>query len=81
MSVPPSPPDDDSPAERRLREHLAVLAAEEPDAGTALAARVVRTARWQRAIRAPLRVGGLLAAAVVDAFGVVFGTREQGGGR
>ena len=55
-------------AERRLAEHLELLRAERPTPGTTLVKRVVRTARWQQAVRAPLRVAGMIAGAIVDGF-------------
>lgn len=53
-------------AERRLADHLELLRADRPEPGTALAPRVVRTARWQRVARAPLRVIGMIAGSLLD---------------
>jgi hypothetical protein len=64
------------PAERRLDEHLALLRDSPPEPGTALVPRVVRTARWQSMLRAPLRVVAMIGAAVLQ--GV---TTLAGGGR
>ena len=61
------PPEERSPAERGLDQHLELLrrpGAEEP--GRSLVQTVVRTARWQRAARAPLRVAGMIAGALFD---------------
>jgi len=55
-----------SPAERRLGEHLELMRVAGPEPGHSLVRRIVRTARWQRALRAPLLVAGVIAAAVVD---------------
>jgi hypothetical protein len=66
-----------SPVERRLDEHLELLRSSPPRTGTALAPRVVRTARWQRALRAPLRVGGMIAAALVDGIVGLFASRRS----
>ena len=68
--------DDPTPAERRVSEFLSGLATDAPRAGTQLTARVVRTARWQRAARTPLRAAGGLAAAVVDGVSMVLGLRR-----
>ena len=53
-------------AERRLAEHLDLLRTDRPQPGVALARRVVRTARWQRVVRAPLRVVGMIAGSLLD---------------
>ena len=47
-------------AERRLDEHLELLRDSPPAPGTALVPRVVRKARWQTYLRAPLRVVGMI---------------------
>ncbi len=52
-------------AERRLAEHLELLRADRPQPGVALARRVVRTAWWQRAVQAPLRVAGMIAGSLL----------------
>jgi hypothetical protein len=62
-------PDDPSPppaAERRLDEHLELLRQDEGTGDRALAHRVVRTARWQRAVRVPLQVVASIAGAAID---------------
>lgn len=61
------PPDTEpTAAERRLEEHLQLLRHAAPDPGRALVPRIVRTARWQRLIRGPVRVAGTIAGAVLD---------------
>ena len=70
-----------TPAERRVSEFLSGLAADAPVAGPQLSAAVVRTARWQRAARTPLRAAGSLAAAVADGLTMVLGVRKGGGPR
>ena len=67
-----SPADDLSPAERRLTDHLELLRASPPPTPP-LVPRVIRTVRWQRAIRDPLVLVGAVAAAVVEGLGIVFG--------
>lgn len=62
-----------SPAERRLEEHLELLRALPPEPETALVATVVRTARWQQALRSPLRVIGMIGSALVDGMSVLLG--------
>ena len=39
---------------------------------------IVRTARWQRALRGPLRAGAFTAAALVDGLGLLLGIRRGG---
>jgi hypothetical protein len=61
----PDPPG--TAAERRLDEHLELLRHDEPGPGDmALVHRVVRTARWQRFLRAPIQVAASIAAAAID---------------
>jgi hypothetical protein len=55
-----------TPVQRRLDEHLELLRVEEPPGDPSLPERVVRSARWQRALRAPVAVVGVVAGAVVD---------------
>jgi hypothetical protein len=59
-------------AERRLGEHLQLLR-DVPDAPAGLTGRVLRTARWQRAVREPLLAFGHVAAAVGDALRLLLG--------
>ena len=77
MSADP-PPDDLTPAERRVSEYLSALRVEAADAGRALPGAVVRTARWQRAVRTPLHAAGMLAVAVADGVRLVLGLRGPG---
>ena len=53
-------------AERRLDQHLELLRASPPAATRELVPRVIRTVRWQRAIRDPLLLVGAVAAAVAE---------------
>ena len=57
---------DPTAAERRLGEHLQLLRHAAPDPDRALVPRIVRTARWQRIIREPVRVAGMIAGAALD---------------
>lgn len=65
-------------AEQRLDEHLALLRpGDREEARRGLARRVVRGARVQQMVRAPLRVAGMIAAAVLDGlFGLLGGSRR-----
>ena len=75
MTTPDS--DADGPAERALEERLEVVRALSPRADAGLAAAVVRAARWQRAVRAPLILGGLLARSAVEALGLLVRRRRE----
>jgi hypothetical protein len=76
MSTEGSPPS--SPAQERLDEHLELLRAEDPGPGRSLAPRIVRTARWQRALRAPVQVAAAVVGAVIDALSGLMGGRRRG---
>ena len=65
-------------AEERLLSLLFLLRAARPRSGETLTGRVMRTARWQRRVRGPLRATGSLAAAIGDALGSLL--RVVGGG-
>lgn len=67
--------DPTTPAEQRLEELLALLAADDPVADPAFAATVVRRARLQRAIVAPLRTVGTFVAAVGESVLLIVGLR------
>jgi hypothetical protein len=68
----------DPPAQRSLDAYLELLRTERPEPGRALARRTVRTARWQRSLRAPLRVAGLLAGALFDGVTKLLGSVGRG---
>ena len=55
-----------SPAEQRLFQHLELLRASPPTAAPDLILRIVRRARWQRAIRGQLILVGAVASAIGD---------------
>ena len=67
-----------TPAEQRLEELLAQLAAEHPAADPAFTATVVQRARFQRAIVTPLRTVGTLVAAVGESVWLILGLRRGG---
>jgi hypothetical protein len=65
-----------TPAEQRLEELLAQLAAEHPTSDPAFAETVVRRARFQRAVVTPLRTVGTLVVAVGESVWLIFGLRR-----
>jgi hypothetical protein len=73
-----SPPDDEPlpPAEERVARFLRGLYEDAPRAGAELSTAVVSTARWQRAVRTPLRAAGSLAGAVLDGLQILVGGRR-----
>jgi len=77
MNGPDEAPEALSPAERRLHEHLELLRTEPLVAPAPLVARIVRAARWQRAIRRPLVAAGALAGAIVDGVRLLLGSRTR----
>lgn len=72
MNAGETPTDDLTPAERRLTEHLELLRASPPAPAPDLVTRVIRSVRWQRAIRGPLVLIGAVAAAIADGLGLLF---------
>jgi len=70
---PGDPPADElTPAERRLTQHLELLRASPPTAAPQLVASVIRGVRWQRAVREPLALVGVVASAVADSLALLF---------
>lgn len=67
------------PGEGRLVSYLAELRADPPASDEALVGRVRRSARWQQAIRGPLKVVGHLTGALVDGIGTLLGERRRPG--
>ena len=72
MSAGDSPPEDLTPAERRLVQHLELLRTGAPTVTPQLVPRVIRSVRWQRAIRDPLVLVGAVASAVADGLSLLF---------
>lgn len=73
------PADGESPAEQRVHGLLSELqASPSPVAGTDLAVRVVRRARWQRPLKTVLDLTGGLAGAVARGAALLFGRRPGG---
>jgi hypothetical protein len=70
-----------TPAQRAAAAHLGLLRDEPLEPGRSLAVQVMRTTRWQRAIRAPLRIAALIAASVLDGLGLISRRRSREPGR
>lgn len=66
-----------APAEQRVAEFLRELAADAPVASDQLSSAVVHAARWQRAVRTPMRAAGGLVAAVADGVTLLLGVRKR----
>jgi hypothetical protein len=66
-------PEEISPATQRLEVYLKSLRDDPPRPGADLAPAIVRRARWQRTIRAPLRAAATLVAALADGVTILVG--------
>jgi dolichol kinase len=64
-----------SPAARQLGAYLQSLREDAPRPGTQLVPTIVRRARWQHVVRAPLWAAGTLVAALADGVSALVGTR------
>ena len=73
MSAPSNADDDLTPAERRLWDHLELLRSQPPAAGPELIPRIVRSARWQIAIRDQVLFVGAVAMAISEGFSLLCG--------
>lgn len=80
MSDERDPDAERSPAEERVVALLGLLAPSELERPVDLAPRVVRRARWQRALRNALEATGSLAGAVGDGLGFLVGPSRRPGG-
>jgi hypothetical protein len=69
--------DAQTPAEERLLAYIETLREEPPESTGRLVAEIVRTARWQSALRPYLQVAGTLAGALVIAARVVVDPRAE----
>jgi hypothetical protein len=69
--------DDLTPAERGLAQHMEPLRTSGPESPPLLVPRIIRSVRWQRAIRDPLVLVGSVASAVAESLGLLF-TRAGG---
>ena len=70
-------PDEANRASRKLGTYLESLRADQPRPDAGLVPGVVRKARWQRAVRAPLRAVGTLVGALADGLVVILGAGER----
>jgi hypothetical protein len=72
-------PDERTPAERRLDEHLELLREDESegDDGRSLTRRIVSTARWQRTLRAPVAAVATVVGSVADGLFALLGGRRR----
>jgi len=66
-----------SPADDRLDEHLDLLRTDVPAGDDALPARIAHAARWQGAVRAPLKAAASLLGAVAHGLAVLVGVRGR----
>jgi hypothetical protein len=78
MNAGDPPADELTPAERRLTQHLELLRASPPTGAPQLAATVIRGVRWQRAVREPIAMVGVVATAVFDGLALLFGPPAGG---
>jgi hypothetical protein len=67
-------PEEQSPATLRLEAYLESLRDDPPQSDAHLVPRVIRRARWQRIVRAPLHAAGSLFGAIADGIAVVLGS-------
>lgn len=67
-----------TPAESRVRELLAPLGHTTPATSTALVPAIVRTVRWQRAVRAALLEAGVVVSAMGGGLRAVTGLLRGG---
>jgi hypothetical protein len=78
MSDAEHPDSEPTVAEWRLGEHLQLLRTAAPDPRRALVPRIVQTARWQRLVRGPVRVAGMIAGAAFDGLLALVGPGRRG---
>lgn len=69
--------DPDTPAEARLRQLLAPLREDAPRPSSDLGPRVLRTVRWQRAVREVAQAVGILAGVVADGVRLLVRPRRE----
>jgi hypothetical protein len=63
-------------SEERVAEYLGELREGRPAPDDDLTRSIVRTARWQQAVRTPVRAVGALTAALGDGLALVLGVRR-----
>ena len=64
-------------SEDRVTTYLTELRDEPPAPGPGLEPAILRRARWQQAVRTPIRAVGALGAAITDGVALVFGVRKR----
>lgn len=69
--------DEASPAARALDGYLESLRTDRPTPAPNLVPSVVRKARWQRAVRAPLHAVGALVSALADGLAIMLGSGQS----
>ncbi|HEY2652612.1 MAG TPA: hypothetical protein VGI50_11855 [Solirubrobacteraceae bacterium] len=72
MNAGDSLPEDLTPAERRLVQHLELLRTGAPTVTPQLVPRVIRGVRWQRTVRDPLVLVGAVASALAEGLALLF---------
>ncbi len=77
MSAADEPPETLSPAERGLADHLQLLRAQAPQPPLAMMATILRSVRWQRAIRRPLLTIATLGATFAEGIRLLFGSPRK----
>lgn len=70
-------PEELTPAERSLAQHLELLRTEPPTAPGAMVTRIIRAVRWQRALRRPLIAIETFAGALRDGFRLFLAPRQR----
>jgi hypothetical protein len=64
------------PAEDRVAEYLTELRDDPPAPGSDLDRSILRRARWQEAVRTPVRAVGMLGAALGEGLVLILGMRR-----
>lgn len=70
-------PDDLTAAERALRERLQTMQVVAETPSTMLVPRIIRTARWQRALRHPLLAISGVGGAMIDSVRLLLGVSKR----
>jgi hypothetical protein len=73
----PDTPEDQTPAERALDGHLALLRSDAPRPPSTMDHQIVRRARWQRSVRQPLLAIGHFASAIRDGIRLLLVPTDQ----
>ena len=65
-------------SEQRVAEYLGELREDQPAPDDRLKRSIVRSARWQEAVRSPVKAIGVLTAALGDGLALVLGMHKGG---